>query len=199
MISKIIGTHAWTKNDTSLLSDLDADQQQAVHGWITGNLCASTNTVSGHSSYGIKHILEYQIGIHMTNNQFKDAMLKCGFRPVSAKELNWRYWLHRRSPAFISQHGTKPLFPCMTPEDESNPTFFYGWMMRTHLKDKSPAGDLALDMLDDMTWPHTNTHAVIARYLDYHGACSGCKAAFEKCWREYKADKEPDSSASACL
>ena len=53
-----------------------------------------------------KHMLERDTDIYMTNNQFKDAMLACGFLPVNERELNWHYCISRRSPAFTHVGGT---------------------------------------------------------------------------------------------
>ena len=58
------------------------------------------------SSYGLKHMLERDTDIYMTNNQFKDAMLACDFLPVNERELNWHYCISRRSPAFTHVGGT---------------------------------------------------------------------------------------------
>lgn len=33
-----------------------------------------------YTSYGIKHILQSNTGIYLTNNEFKDAILLCGIR-----------------------------------------------------------------------------------------------------------------------
>ena len=37
----------------------------------------------------------------MTNNQFKEAMLICGFKPVDETELNWYYRIDRKSPICV--------------------------------------------------------------------------------------------------
>ena len=53
-----------------------------------------------HTSYGIKHILERDTGVYVTNNQMKDAMLGCGFEPRKVDELNWAFCISEKSPAF---------------------------------------------------------------------------------------------------
>ena len=50
-------------------------------------------------------MLERDTDIYMTNNQFKDAMLACGFLPVNERELNWHYCISRKSPAFTHTGG----------------------------------------------------------------------------------------------
>ena len=42
-----------------------------------------------HNSYELKHQIERELGIYLTNNQMKDAMLQEGFRPVKENEINW--------------------------------------------------------------------------------------------------------------
>ncbi|MBR0060268.1 MAG: hypothetical protein IJP68_02200, partial [Selenomonadaceae bacterium] len=52
------------------------------------------------TSYGLKHYLQDEMDIYLTNNAFKDAMLQCGFEPVDWEELNWVYRISKKSPAF---------------------------------------------------------------------------------------------------
>ena len=53
------------------------------------------------TSYGLKHILQRDTGLYLTNNEFKDAMLLCGYEPVNPDTINWNYCISKRSPAFI--------------------------------------------------------------------------------------------------
>ena len=99
-ISEIRNGIPWTKNDESLLTDLPAEDQEAVLNWIKENIRPRKRKLEGRSSYGIKHILEHDTGIYTTNNQFKHAMLLCGYGPVDAHKLNWNYRISRGSPAF---------------------------------------------------------------------------------------------------
>lgn len=39
------------------------------------------------TNYGIKRLLQSDAGIHLTNNEFKDAMLACDFKPVDPNAL----------------------------------------------------------------------------------------------------------------
>ena len=56
---------------------------------------------------------------------------------------------------------------------------FYRWMIKKHINDHAPVGDLARDM----------------KYLDGCGACSGCMDAFEEAWAEYERER---SRTEAC-
>lgn len=93
----------WTAHgeDAKLLSDLAPEDQKTVLKWIAENLLQTEKTPNRHhSSYGLKHYLTRDTGIYLTNNQFKDAMLLSGFAPVKVNELNWHFYLSRKSPAF---------------------------------------------------------------------------------------------------
>lgn len=69
---------------------------------------------------------------------------------------------------------------------------FYTYMVRKHIKEDSPMGDLAKDMREDRDrFPRNSTvklsgwHDSILSYLYDCGACSGCIDAFEEAWKEY--------------
>ena len=64
---------------------------------------------------------------------------------------------------------------------------FYRWMIKKHINDHAPVGDLARDMKGDK--------ARIQEYLDGCGACSGCMDAFEEAWAEYERER---SRTEAC-
>lgn len=86
--------------DAELLSDLPLEQQDIALNWIRNNIYPRKNAMNYYSSYGLKHILEQSTGLYLTNNQFKDAMMICGYNPVDPNELNWTYRISKKSPAF---------------------------------------------------------------------------------------------------
>lgn len=86
--------------DDALVTDLDADTRRVVFAWILEMLTPRRTVNSRHTSYGIKHLLEKDTGIYLTNNQFKDAMLLCGYKPRNSSALNWCYTISETSPAF---------------------------------------------------------------------------------------------------
>ena len=86
--------------DAGLITDKSQEVQEAVYAWIRENIMPRKTPNRGRSSYGIKHILQGDTGIYLTNNEFKDAMMRCGYFPVDENELNWIYRISRRSPAF---------------------------------------------------------------------------------------------------
>lgn len=88
--------------DDKLLTDrLTEQEQQMVLNWIKANIRPRKTPMYRATSYGIKHILDADLHLYLTNNQFKDAMLMCGFEPVDETELNWFYRISTRSPIFL--------------------------------------------------------------------------------------------------
>jgi len=77
--------------DKALFTELEEKEQAAVLGWIHDNIAPASRTHKGGTSYGIKHLIQFELGIYMTNNQFKDAMLYAGYIPVNQFDLNWKY------------------------------------------------------------------------------------------------------------
>lgn len=62
-----------------------------VFGWIHYHISPASKTCTRYSSYSLKHMVENDIGFYITNNQFKDAMLLCGYQPVDANKTNWLF------------------------------------------------------------------------------------------------------------
>lgn len=100
--SKIISGRAYTDGDTALFTDLPVHQQQIVISWIKGNLIKRKTPNYNYTSYSLKHWVQGIFHIYLTNNQFKDAMLMCGFYPTNEKALNWTYCISENSPTFIN-------------------------------------------------------------------------------------------------
>lgn len=61
--------------------DLPAEIQYVVEEWIDLRLCITQSSIQRHSSYGLKHVLQADTGIYLTNCQFKAAMRFCGWIP----------------------------------------------------------------------------------------------------------------------
>ena len=77
-------------------SALDPDEQETAKRWIKKVCKPAVALNKYHTSYGLKHILEGCTGVYMTNNQFKDLMLICGFKPKYEHELNWIFYIQER-------------------------------------------------------------------------------------------------------
>ena len=150
--------------DGALITGREDAVVTAVDGWIRKNIRAGEKILQGHTSYGMKHLLEHDTGVYLTNNEFKDAMLLAGYRPVNPDSLNWKYRIE------------------LTREINDNPSPFFRWA-RKFEADATPCGDFVRDMLYDFEFPVLAD--VIGRYLGRIGACSGAVEAFEMLWREY--------------
>lgn len=94
----VFHTKKWSK-DEKLVSDMPIDEQQMALAWIKSEMKPRKTPNLNQNTYFLKHVLEHDTGIYMTNNQFKDAMLQCGYYPVDETELNWWYGLSEKSPA----------------------------------------------------------------------------------------------------
>ena len=86
--------------DSALITDRPQEVQGAVFAWIHENIKPRKTPLLTRTSYGIKHIMHADNGIYLTNNEFKDAMMICGYKPVNERALNWNYCISKRSPAF---------------------------------------------------------------------------------------------------
>ncbi len=86
--------------DAGLITDHPIEKQEIVLDWIRSNLLPRKTVLSYRTSYGLKHLLERETNIYLTNNEFKDAMMMCGFEPADPNALNWKYRISERSPAF---------------------------------------------------------------------------------------------------
>lgn len=102
MISEIIKGRPRTENDEHLLTELTESNQKVVLDWIRNNVLPRKAPLTDITSYGLKHCLERDTKLYLTNNQFKDAMLMCGFSPVNEHVLNWTYCISKKSPALLN-------------------------------------------------------------------------------------------------
>lgn len=85
--------------DDELLTDCTEEEQRVVLNWIRENFISSEKHFRYKTSYSLKHAAEHSTGIYLTNNQFKDAMMMCGYNPVDPNALNWEYCISKKSPA----------------------------------------------------------------------------------------------------
>ena len=98
--------------DTRRFKSISPDKQEKILSWIKANVFPSQGGVLiGTNSYGMKHVLEDRMGLYMTNNQFKEAMLRCGFFPIDSQWLNWYYKILKSSPIYKEQKdGRRGLY-----------------------------------------------------------------------------------------
>ena len=152
--------------DKALITDCNEAEIRLVGEWIRKNIRHAKEILVGRTSYGLKHTLHQDTGVYLTNNQFKDAMLLAGYKPIDPNELNWHYCI------------------ALTREINMNPSPFFSWAARFTEED-SPRGDFAWDMIGDFEFPALAEHGIIRNYLERIGACDGAIKAFEELWSEY--------------
>lgn len=100
MVSRIVNGRSYTDGDKRMFTDLTKDQQEKLDAWIDRNICPQKTPNNYRTSYGIKHYAERNLGFYISNNQFKDAMLLYGYKPVNETELNWHFRISEKSRAF---------------------------------------------------------------------------------------------------
>lgn len=105
MITRIKNCRPYTVNsngsiDNRLMTDEPLDVKHEVLKWITENIHPRKTPNLKHTSYGLKHIFQRDTKIYLTNNEFKDAMMICGYYPTNEHKLNWTYCISQKSPAF---------------------------------------------------------------------------------------------------
>ena len=79
---------------------LEPGMKEKVIGCITTNVAAASK-IYPYSSYCLKHDAEDEIGQHVRHDEFKGAMLVCGYEPTPSSEgdINWRYRIKCKLPA----------------------------------------------------------------------------------------------------
>lgn len=75
----ILAIEVHTKDESHHFDELSEAEQEKVLAWIQANVKPRETPLEGHTSYGMKHTLQHRTNIYVTNNQFKEAMLLCGF------------------------------------------------------------------------------------------------------------------------
>lgn len=100
--------HAWTENDEALFNESSPADQKMALLWVKWNLRPRKTFNTKRSSYGLKHVLEEDTGIYLTNNQFKDLMLECGYGVKNPNELNWFFNASLSDCAQLRQNGEYP-------------------------------------------------------------------------------------------
>lgn len=93
----------WTEHDYPEVFDaLPVERQQKLLNWIAENLQPIQGFNSRHTSYGLKHCVEFDDGAdsYFTNGEFKGAMLKAGYKVRNESALNWVFNVSERSPVF---------------------------------------------------------------------------------------------------
>lgn len=75
--------------DDELLDDLPKRQRKEVLNWIKNNIFERKTLNFKYHTYHLKHLIQWDTGIYMTENQMKDAMLQLGYYPNDKYERSW--------------------------------------------------------------------------------------------------------------
>jgi len=86
--------------DSELLSDIPKEEQEEVLSWISNGIHPRKTINRCCTSYGLKHVLQGDTGIYLTNNQFKDAMMISGYKTDNPNRLNWYFNISSKSHIF---------------------------------------------------------------------------------------------------
>lgn len=73
---------------------LPPDEREACALWISKRLRPAARKMRAYNrlnSYGLKHIMEREIGLYTTNGQFKGAMEAAGYEAYDTDNINWTY------------------------------------------------------------------------------------------------------------
>lgn len=154
--------------DKELLTDLNGFDIHIVSEWIKRNIKRSENVDYRHTSYGLKHILEEDTGIYLTNNQFKDAMLLAGYEPANSCDLNWNFRIVlKKEVVTIPNPFIKYLYVINESLNKAERHFFE-------------------DALMDRKFPVFADRGIILNHLIFKDADENCIRVFKKLWRDYK-------------
>lgn len=77
------------------------NNMKTTMNWISKNITPRKTPCKGYSSYWMKHIFEKDTGMYITNDQFKEAMLRSGYTPIDEKAINWEFCVSKKSPMFM--------------------------------------------------------------------------------------------------
>ena len=157
--------------DKKLISERPFTDLSVIDQWIRNNIRKSRSIYKYRTSYGLKHILERDTGLYLTNNEFKDAMLLSGYEPVDSDELNWRYRIK------------------LVIEEVYNPSPFYKWLKETCKNEDLPQANFANDMLEDPAFPCFAEKSIILGYLGSIGACPEAEEVFKALWNRYRRER----------
>ena len=80
-----------TIDDSNLITSRSEEEVIKIIDWIYENIIPTKRVSKNLNSKYLSELLENDIGINLTNNEFKDAMLFVHYLPVNPTEVNWIY------------------------------------------------------------------------------------------------------------
>ena len=170
--------------DKMLISDMSLEDAARVNNWIAKNITMyrlSFRPVErcNKDSYSLKHLLERETDLYLTNNQFKDAMLLAGFEPIDPNELNWRFKNIVLFRDLAESLRTMNPFLKYISENAAEVNSFTGIEPEDVLK-------FFDDAVSDSDFPVIASYRQILRYL-YDWASEKSIECFERAWGGFVA------------
>lgn len=89
------------QNDPRAFDLLPEERKEILLTWIGENIIPRQAFNLDHSSYGLKHLIQYTQGEYFTNGEFKGAMLHKGYKPKDPGALNWQFAISEKSPGIV--------------------------------------------------------------------------------------------------
>jgi hypothetical protein len=84
---------------------LDNDLQIRLIAFIEANYRKRVTVNKERNSYGMKHDFEkWRLGDYVDNDQFKGAMLICGFLPSNIDNINWNFNVQFHKKNYFNLH-----------------------------------------------------------------------------------------------
>lgn len=85
--------------DDKRIGEVSESEKSRIFNWIKEGINPTDLTpLFEYNSLRLKDILITQTGIQISENQFKDAMLECGFLPINDTDYHWVYCISKKSP-----------------------------------------------------------------------------------------------------
>ena len=99
-------TNYYVCKEEEQYEDLDEERKKILIEWIKANFIPiKTINYRCGTSYRLKHIIQYQHKMnckyYFTNEQFKRAMLICGFKVGNPQSRKWYFNISQRSEALL--------------------------------------------------------------------------------------------------
>lgn len=85
--------------DDAKFTDLPKDEQKKVLAYIKESFVPMSKACKDYGAYQLKDAPYDVLGIYMTHNQFKHAMLTAGFKPVHTDDYEWFFRISAKSAA----------------------------------------------------------------------------------------------------
>jgi len=87
-------------NDPAAFDLLPELERQIIAEWVRLALIPSRRTTKPRTSYGLKHDLEADLGLYITNGALKGALLASGYDPTprTAAAINWAVYAQPSNP-----------------------------------------------------------------------------------------------------